>query len=194
MYTVLVRYNDGTSQFIHEELTVDEPTFYENGLQVTVGNIPDVKVIRTAIGKYSTSSDVKRAAGCRNYTNKMVIKDAEEYMLQYREEGWITIVVEYNNGYIKVHNYYVQPKVPTFVQDGNTVTIGELDDLYVVRYAPGKYTTAGNIKHAEGCKYFKSADIDENGQIVITDLTPGRWSFMVQYNDESYNFYLITVE
>ena len=115
-------------------------------------------------------------------------------MLQYREEGWITIVVEYNNGYIKVHNYYVQPKTPTFVHEGNTVTFGNLDDMYILRYAPGKYTTAGNIKRAEGCKYFKSGDIDENGQIVISGLTPGRWSFMVQYNDESYNFYLITVE
>ena len=74
------------------------------------------------------------------------------------------------------------------------MTIGDLDGLYIVRYAPGKYTTAGNIKRAPECKFFKSADIDEKGQIVLSGLTPGRWSFMVQYDDESYNFYLITVQ
>ncbi|MBQ4601689.1 MAG: carbohydrate-binding domain-containing protein, partial [Clostridia bacterium] len=181
-YTILVRYNDGSFDVVHTTLTVDVPVFVENGLQVTVQNIPDVKIIRTAYGHYTTVAQIKSATGVRNFNNKTAIKNAEEYMIQYREEGEVTLIVEYNNGYKHFHYYNVAKKVPTFVQDGNKVTIGDLDDLYIVRYAPGKYTTSNAIKAAAGSKYLKSADINVNGELVIENLTSGRWSFMVQYN------------
>ncbi len=192
MHTVLVRYNDGREFFFHEELTVDEPVFTTNGLQVTIGNIPDVKVIRTAYGEYNTPGDTKRAEGARNFSNKAVIKDAEEYTLQYREEGRVTIVVEYNNGYVKVFHYDVVQKTPTVEQDGNTVTFGNLDGLKMVRYAMGEYTTAAQIKRAPGSKVIKP-DAIVDGKITIADLAVGTYSFCVQYDDESYNYYSIEV-
>ena len=191
-YTVLIRYNDNSFDVIHTTLTVDVPVFIENGLQVTVTNIPDIKIIRTAYGKYNSVAEIKAASGVRNFNNKTAIKDAASYMIQYREEGIVTLIVEYNNGYKHIHHYNVTKKVPTFTQDGNTVTIGSLDDLYIVRYAPGKYTTANAIKAAAGSKYLKTADI-VNGKLTVELDRAGRWSFMVQYNDESYNFYLIEV-
>ncbi len=193
-YTVLIRYNDGTYDVIYHTLTVDYPVLVENGLQVIVQNIPDIKIIRTAYGHYTSVADIKKAAGVRNFTNKTDIKDAEEYMVQYRDEGEVTVIVEYNNGYKHFFYYNVEKKVPTMLQDGNTVTFGNLDDMYIIRYAPGKYTTAGNIKRAPGMQYKKLDAVNENGEIVIDNLTEGRWSFMVQYNDESYNFYLIEVK
>ena len=191
-YTVLIRYNDGSFDVIHHTLTVDVPVFTENGLQVIVSNIPDIKIIRTAYGEYNSVSDIKKAAGVRNFSKKNDIKDAEEYMIQYRDEGTVTIIVEFNNGYKHIYHYDVAKKVPNFVQDGNTVTIGDLDDLYIVRYAPGKYTTANNIKKAPDSKYLKAADVVD-GTLTIKLDTAGRWSFMVQYNDQSYNFYVIEV-
>jgi hypothetical protein len=193
-YTVLIRYNDGTFDVIHHELTVDYPEFTENGLQIKVTNIPDIKIIRTAYGHYTDVAGIKKAAGVRNFSNKNDIKNAESYMIQYRDEGEVTLIVEYNNGYKHFYYYNVAKKVPTFVQEGNKVTIGDLDDLYIVRYAPGKYTTAGNIKKAPGSKYLKSDAVDKNGEIVIENLSTGRWSFMVQYNDESYNFYVLDIK
>ncbi len=193
-YTVLIRYNDGTTDVIHHTLTVDYPVFFENGLQVTVNNIPDIKIIRTAYGHYTDVAGIKKAAGVRNFNTKVIGDDAENYTLQYRDEGEVTIIVEYNNGYKHFHYYNVEQKVPTFKQDGNKVTIGDLDDLYIIRYAPGKYTTANNIKNAAGSKYLKADAINSNGEIVIDGLTAGRWSFMVQYNDESYNFYVLDIE
>ena len=193
VHTVLIRYTDGSCEVHHIDLTVDVPTFYENGLQVTVGNIPDIKIIRTAYGQYNSVAEIKAAEGVRNFNNKNVIKDAESYKIQYREEGWVTLIVEYNNGYKHIHHYYVQPKVPTMVQGTNSVTFGELDGLYIIRYAPGNYTTSSDIKNAPGSDFCKSADINEKGEIVIDNLTTGKWSFMVQYDDESYNFYVIDV-
>ena len=192
-YTVLIRYNDGTVDLIHHTLTVDTPVFDVNGLQLTVSNLPDVKIIRTAYGHYTSVADIKKAAGVRNFSNKNDIKDRDEYMIQFREEGEVTVIVEYNNGYKHFYYFNVEKKVPAFTQEGNKVTIGDLDDLYIVRYAPGKYTTAKNIKNAPDSRFLKASDI-VNGEIVIDNLTEGRWSFMVQYNDESYNFYLIEVK
>ncbi len=193
-YTVLIRYNDGSFDVIHHTLTVDYPVLVENGLQVIVQNIPDIKIIRTAYGHYTSVADIKEAPTVRYFNNKTAIKDAEEYMIQYREEGEVTVIVEYNNGYKHYFYYNVTKKVPTYILEGDTITFGNLDDLYIIRYAPGKYTTSNNIKNAPGAQYKKTADINENGEIVISGLTTGRWSFMVQYNDDSYNFYVLDVE
>ena len=46
-------------------------------------------------------------------------------MIQYRDEGEVTIIVEYNDGYKHFFYYNVTKKVPTMVQDGDTVTFGK---------------------------------------------------------------------
>ncbi|MBR4882078.1 MAG: bacterial Ig-like domain-containing protein, partial [Clostridia bacterium] len=191
MHTVLIRYNDGTEALFHKDLVVTDPTFETNGLQVTVGNIADIKVIRTAYGEYNTPGDTKRAEGARNFSSK-VIGGAEEYMLQYRDEGVVTIVVEYNNGYINVFHYDVVQKTPTMEQNGNTVTFGDLDGLKMIRYAEGEYTTSNQIKNAEGSRVCKPEDMID-GYITVT-LTEGTYTFCVQYDDESYNYYTVVVE
>ena len=192
-HTVLIRYNDETVEYHHITLTVDVPTFDVNGLQVTVGNIPGVKIIRTAYGEYANVTEIKSASGVRNFNNKTAIQDAESYMIQYRENGVVTIIVEYDTGYKHVEHITIQQKVPTFEQDGNTVTIGDLDGLVIVRYAPGTWKTSNGIKNAEGSKYVKPESIVD-GKIVVTDLASGTYTFCVQYDDESYNFYTVTVE
>ena len=192
MYTVLIRYNDGTSDLLYTELKVDTPVFTANGLQMTVSNIPDIKIIRTAPGKHSSVAELKAASGVRNFSNKNDIKNSEEYTIQYREEGWVTIIVEYNNGYKHIHHHYVEPKVPTMEQNGNTVTFSELDGLVMVRYAKGEYTTSAQIKKAPGSKVIKP-DAIADGKISVT-LEKGTYTFCVQYDDESYNYYTVVVE
>ena len=194
IHTAIIRYNDGTSDVMYINLEVVEPVFNENGLQVTVTNIPDVKMIRTASGKHTTVASMKETSDLRNFSNKTVIKNAESYKIQYRNEGWVTIAVEYDNGYRHFHHYYVQPKAPTFGLEGDTVTLGDLDDMYIIRYAPGEHTISGTIKSATGSEYLKSDSIDENGNIVISGLAVGTWTVMVQYNDESFYFNTFDVE
>ncbi|MBQ4560915.1 MAG: hypothetical protein IJA55_01120 [Clostridia bacterium] len=194
-HTVLVRYDDTTrsDEVFKVDLVVDEPTFTVNGLQVTIGNIPGVKVIRTAYGEYDTPGNTKRAEGARNFSNKAVIKDADSYTIQYREEGMITIVVEYENGYVKVFHHNLVQKKPTFEQNGNIVTFGSLDGLVMIRYAMGEYSNSSEIKKAEGSKAIKP-DAVVDGTISVTDLAAGTYTFCVQYIDESYNYYTITVQ
>lgn len=192
MHTVLIRYNDGTEVVFHEELTVDLPVFTGNGLQLIISNIPDVKVIRTAYGSYNTPGEIKRAAGSRSYSAKSDIKGAESYTIQYREEGLVSVVVQYNNGFTKAFQYNVYHKEPTVTQDDDLVSFSELDGLQVIRYAKGVYETSNEIKNAEGSQYIRpSAAV---GGVITVELEPGTYTFCVQYNDDSYNYYVITVE
>ena len=79
-------------------------------------------------------------------------------------------------------------------QEGNTVTFGNLDGLYNIRYAKGEWKTASEIKKAPGAQALKASAIDENGNIVVTLPTAGTYTFCVQYDDESYNYYTVAVE
>ena len=192
-YTVLVRYNDGTQKFLYQQVDVTEPTFSANGLQLTVSNLDNVKVIRTAYGEYKTVSEIKKAEGARAFTAKNDIKGADSYKIQYRYNGKVTVAVQYNDGYTKIYTYTVEQKVPVFTQSNNVVTIGNIDDLYIVRYAPGEWETSSQIKKAPGSVAVKaSAAVD--GVITVKNLKAGTYTFCVQYNDESYNYYVITVE
>ncbi len=192
MHTVLIRYNDGSEVIFHEKLTVDLPVFTGNGLQVIISNIPDVKVIRTAYGNWSTPSEIKKALGSRSFSAKSDIKGADEYMIQYREEGIVSIVVQYNNGFTKAFQYNVTRRVPTVVQEDDIVSFSELDGLQIIRYAKGVYETSNQIKNAEDSRYIRpSAAV---GGVITVELEPGTYTFCVQYNDDSYNYYVITVE
>ena len=195
MYTVYVRYEDSArpAAILKTTLSVTEPGYSGNGLQYTLTNLEDIKVVRTAYGEYNTPGDIKRAPGQRSFSGATVLKSGTgEYTIQYRQNGLVTIAVVYNHGYEVMLTYNVQQKVPTFVQNGNTVTFGDLDDLNVVRYAKGTYTTSAQIKAAAGSKALKASSIID-GQITVT-LDPGTYTFCVQYYDESYNYFVVNVD
>lgn len=192
-YTVAVRFLDTTKEnkILHLTLTVTEPEYIENGLQVKVGNLEGVKVIRTAYGEYNTMGDIKRAEGSRSF-NAKTIGNKSPYTIQYRENGRVSVGVAYNNGYFEIHHYDVAKRVPTMVQNEDTVTFTELNGLQNIRYAKGEYYNSASIKNAPDSVTLKKSDI-VNGEISVT-LEPGTYSFCVQYDDESYNYYIVTVE
>lgn len=192
VHTVLIRYNDGSQKIFHETLAVDEPVFTENGLQVILSNLPDVKVIRTAYGEWNTVKELKATDTIRNFSSKTAIKGRDPYTIQYREEGMVTVIVEYNNGYVKVFHYNVTHRAPVVAQNNETVTFDNLEGLQIIRYAPGVYNNSTEIKAANGSQYVRP-DAAVDGVITV-ELLPGTYSFCVQYNDESFNYYVITVE
>ncbi len=195
-YTVLVRYNDAekADRAIKPVVVdVEIPTYTVNGLQINVGNLNGVKAIRTAYGEYNTVSEIKKATGYRTFT-QTVIKGSDEYTIQYRESGVVTVAVQYTNGYTDIVQLEVTQKESTMVQEGNTVTFGNLEGLQVLRYAEGEYETAAEIKRAVGSIALKADKMDENGNIVITLAKAGTYTFCVQYLEGSFNYYTVTVE
>ncbi|MBR4881343.1 MAG: hypothetical protein IKU19_05375, partial [Clostridia bacterium] len=98
-YTILFRFNDGTTKVIYHTIEVDVPVFTVDGYKVTVSNIADVKIIRTASGHHTTVGEIKSAAGTR-YVKSDIIGGAEEYSIYYpATPGEITVLVEYMSGY-----------------------------------------------------------------------------------------------
>lgn len=192
-YTVLIRHKDGTDEFLYTTLTADIPVFNADGLRITVSNIPDIKIIRTASGQHDTASLVKAAPDCRNFSNKSVIKNARSYMIQYRNEGWVTLAVEYNNGYVHIHKHYITPKYPELTFGADYVVVRAIEDLNIVRYAKGSYHSSAEIKRAPDSRYLKAKDI-KDGALVIDGLSEGMWSISVQYNDESVSCYSFEIK
>ena len=105
VHTVLVRCKDGKEYFLYEDLTVTEPVFSAEGMHLTVSNLTDVKMIRTAYGEWNTVKELKATDTIRNYTAKEYIKGRDSFTLKFENEGVVTVVVEYNNGYKKVFCY-----------------------------------------------------------------------------------------
>ena len=136
--------------------------------------------------------DIKKASGVRNFSNKNDIKNADEYMIQYREAGEVTLIVEYNNGYKHFCYINIEPKSATMIQSKNTVMFDDLDGFVMIRYAKGTYKTSSQIKAAEGSKVLKPADL-VGGYAIISDLEAGTYTFCVQFDDESYDYYTVTV-
>ncbi|MBR5514580.1 MAG: InlB B-repeat-containing protein [Clostridia bacterium] len=192
-HTVYIRYEDSTkaATILKVDLVGNVPELSANGLQLTVNNLGGVKLIRTAYGDHASPSAIKKATGARAFT--YVLNGKEEYTIQYRENGIVTVAVIYNNGYVHIFKHEIQKKVPTFVQNNNTVTFGNLNGLKVVRYAPGVYSTSSQIKAAAGSKTVTPASVVD-GQIIISKLAVGIYTFCVQYDDESYNYYTVTVD
>jgi len=194
VYTVCVRYDDPAREYklMTVKLTVTEPVFTENGLQLKVSNLRDIKVIRTAYGDHSTPGQIKKAEESRAFTGKSVLNGLNVYTIQYRDEGLVTVAVVYNNGYEVIYKYNVTKKSPEIVREGDLITFNNLEDFKVIRYAEGVYTTASEIKNAKG-------SVGISGKHYLYDsytvrLAPGTYTFCVQYDDESYNYYRITVE
>ncbi len=194
LYTVLIRSKDASvpNKIAKINVTVVEPEFEPSGLQLKLKNLEDVKVIRTAYGEYSTSSEIKKASTHRAFTDNGSIKGASEYTIQYRENGMASVIVFYYNGYVKVYQFEVKKTTPDFNHEKDTVTIGNLDNLQVVRYAAGEYTTASEIKKAPGCVNLTLKNAVD-GVITVSKLKVGTYTFLVQYKDESYNYYTVTV-
>ena len=195
VYTVLFRFNDARAD-IARYITIDiiEPVLMANGLQYTVSEIEDAKVIRTARGLYNSVTELKRSGNeVRSFTAKDVLRDKSEYTIQYRTNGDYTIAVQYYNGYTKLFHIKVEQKIPTVAEEGSTVIFGNLDGLYNIRYAVGHYNSSQEIKKAEGSVVIRPEAIVD-GYIRIYDLQDGEYTFCVQYKDESYYYYHTTVE
>ncbi|MBR5516324.1 MAG: leucine-rich repeat protein, partial [Clostridia bacterium] len=170
-----------------------EPIYSAYGLQLRLSDISDVAVIRTAYGDYEDEAAVKRGEGARSFTQKNVLKDKNEYTIQYRKEGIATVSVRYNDGHTVLYKYNVLKKKPKVTQDGATLNLSALNDLLVVRYVKGEYTSSADIKRAEGCVNISGKSLTSD-KLSITLEGDGVYSLCVQYKDESYNYYKINVD
>ena len=187
-YTLCIRYADGTQKFLYANVTVDAPVISTFGLTVTVGNIADLKVLRAAPGEYATSGEVKRAAGVRNFT-AATTGGKESYTAFFAAEGVYTLAVQYKNGYIEIHKVTLTKPEPTVELSAGGVTFGGLDGLQIIRWAPGEYSSIGEVKRAAGNGYIKAASITD-GRARFDGLD-GIYTFALQYKDLTVSLHVL---
>ena len=190
--TVCIRDAEGKDTFLYTEVNINAPAVSQDGLNITLTNLSGIKCIKRSFGTYNTATEIKASQGVITY-GASVTGGTDSAVLHIPHEGELTVMVQYKNGYAKLFHLTIVQKRPSFAQNGNSVTFGNLDDLYVIRYAKGTFTKPNAIKAAPGSRLKRSGDI-VNGEITISDLEPGDYTFLVQYNEESQNVYYITVK
>ncbi len=166
---------------------------------ITVTNINDgVKDIFVAAGEQSVYADVKANMLYHLYATSHKVVDGT-WAYNVSENGIYTVLIRYNDGTVEAKYFVVNcddGKVADCVQDGATVTFNNLDDLYVLRYVAGEYDSSAAIKRAPGVvNVSPKYDADKlAGNSFSVTLEPGTYSFVTQFNDGNYVYYIITVE
>ncbi len=164
----------------------------EKGMQFKIENLESVKSIRYAYGEYDSEKDIKYGVDSVSHSAKTLRKRGENCTLQFTKPGLVSIVITYNDGTRDFYKYEVIKSEPTVIRDGNSITFGNLTDLKVLRYAKGEYESSSEIKRAENSVAVSGKTLDSDTYTVT--LEPGTYTFCVQYNDESYNYYTFDIK
>ncbi|MBR5515129.1 MAG: phosphodiester glycosidase family protein, partial [Clostridia bacterium] len=148
IYTVYVRFANGG--VFTQVVECDTTTTADKNI-ITVTDIDDsVRDITVAKGEYSTYADAKqnKVFGLKSDSYR-IVDGTWKYMVP--ENGVYTVYIRYNDGTSK---YYVvtcnRGDVATCTKEGNTITFSNLDNLVVLRYISGEYTSSSAMKKA-GC-------------------------------------------
>lgn len=166
-------------------------TVTERGMQFRIENLESVKSIRYAYGDYDTEKDIKYGTDSVSHSGKTLRNKGDSCTLQFTKPGLVSIVITYNDGSRDFYKYEVTKTKPTVSRNGNEVTFGNLDNLKVLRYVKGEYNSSYDIKRAEGSVAISGKTLTSDTYTVT--LEPGTYTFCVQYNDESYNYYTFVV-
>ena len=161
----------------------------EKGMQFRIENLQDVKSIRYAYGEYETEKDIKYGEDSVSHSAKTLRTRGNSCVLQFPKPGLVSIVITYNDGTRDFHKYEVIKSSPTVTRDGgNDITFGNLSDLKVLRYVKGEFENSYDIKRANGSVAISGKNI--NSDTYTATLERETYTFCVQYNDESYNYYV----
>lgn len=198
-YTLCVRYDDPAraNRFIYFNCEVVTPSVDIFGKNITIGNLEGIKTIRIAPGTYSTTKEIKNAPGSRSFSAGVIAELANpdgSFTISNAvdENGADTVYsvsIDYSNLYKEIHTVTLNKLVPGYEISGDSITFTDLDGLYLLRYAPGEYGTAGGIKNAAGAKFIKGASVT-GGTVTLTGLA-GKYSFLVQYEENSKNIFTL---
>ena len=179
-----------TEEDIIDTETAETPsTVTEKGMQFRIENLQDVKSIRYAYGEYETEKDIKYGEDSVSHSAKTLRTRGDFCILQFPKPGLVSIVITYNDGTRDFHKYEVIKSLPTVTRDGgNSITFENLNDLKVLRYVKGEYESSYDIKRASGSVAVSGKTL--NSDTYTATLERETYTFCVQYNDESYNYYV----
>ena len=192
LYTVIVRLADGTEVVNKIDVTT---YFVVKGATITVNHI-DVDTINdvwVSAGILDNYADIKTNMIFRTKADgKRVIDGTFTYALT--KGGEYTVAIRTLDGELIIKHVTIDTglNVEATVA-GKVVSISGLskDDITVIRYAKGEYTSGSAIKNAPGVQFVRGRELVES--IYSVELASGTYTFMVQYNNGIQLFVPVTV-
>ena len=161
-----------------------------------VGLTSDVKDVFISKGAWETYAQMKpNKIYCITPNHKSVVDGAFDYTVA--EDGTYTVMVRFTDGTMEARVFVVDCAAESdsdLVVDGNTVTVKNLENLLVLRYAKGEYETSYEIKRAPGVTniaYYSKKIVDNT---FTVDLEPGTYTFVTQFKDGVFNYYTVVIE
>ena len=168
-YTIYIRCKDG-SEYI-EGFEIENPAeplsrVTSNGYKVNVVGLDGAKAVRIAYGEYANVREIKNAEkGYRGISARYFENNTLDFKISSSlPEGIYTVIVEYEDGYTEIHSLNIEKKMPTYSLDGNVLTVGNIDELSLIRYAKGVYNTTKEIKNAKNSSFLRA------GSTGVTEL------------------------
>ena len=193
IWSVWYKTNDG-GQFIVSGLdnTVMTQSVDTYGVTMTVNNLCGVKDFFVAKGHYDTYRGVKNAEGSFSVTSaKFGSAHSYKYGAAVGAPGEYTICIRYNDTSRPDAFLYFNCEVETPTVDvfGKNITVGNIDDIRVIRVAPGTFATSNAVKNAEGCRNFTANAIaglaNADGSLTVNNAAK---------EDGSDNYYTVSIE
>ena len=132
------------------------------GVTATVNGLYGVSDFFIAKGHYMNYSQIKSAAIVRITSAKLGSAHSYKYPSGLPGEGEYTLCVRYKDSARADECIYFNCEVtkPTVETFGRNIIVGDIDDIRVVRIAPGTFETSHDVKNAEGCRNFNASTIE----------------------------------
>ena len=162
------------------------------GVTMTVNNLYGVKDFFVAPGHYTTYREIKNAPGNFSVSaSKFGNAHSYKYGAAVGDPGEYTVCVRYNDTSRADSILYFNCEVetPTLNVFGKNITVGNIDDIRVIRVAPGTFATSNAVKNAAGCRNFTANAIsglaNADGNLTVNNAAA---------EDGSDNYYTVSVE
>ncbi|MBR5515138.1 MAG: hypothetical protein IKU52_02905 [Clostridia bacterium] len=153
-----------------------------DGLSVTVGNLSGVKDYFIAAGIYTTYGEINRNKIVRITDNKIADKNTYTYTLY--DVGTYSICIRYDSGEVEILYITLKVNEPTFEVKNNSLTVGGLNGVKVVRVAKGEYDSVSAIKAADGNIAYSGKTVLKGLSEYTLDFTEeGTYTVAVVYNN-----------
>ncbi len=181
VYSFWIRFNDGSTVIEHLDLTKMTQSVSLNGLMLTVHDLYGVKDYFIVKGEYTAYNQFKGNYDMRVTASK--INGAKDYTYTLKSPGYYTVCVRYTDTTRPDLFLYcdVDVVMPEITVDGLQVRVSNLDDIKVIRTAPGEWSTAGEVKRAAG-----------NRNFTAKNAIKGADPYTIQYREDG--VYTIAVE
>ena len=163
-------------------------------MKISLENLAGAKDFFVAKGNYNTYRELKPFYIYRATYLKFDKTGKFDYTVA--EPGEYTVIVRYADGSAdQVFHIEIKAEVSTAITtEGKKVTVDNLDDIYVIRCAPGVWETSGQVKRAEGCRNFTYRTINGADSYSFICKEAGTYTVVVQYNSGLTVVETITIE